>query len=261
MLKVKKSKSQATCKSCKQVGHATKNHSACPDNPKNNKEIFDGKKLGKKLIKEEKIKDAIVENGDDQKINTAEEELKNLQENLKKLQDDMKKQIADAQNKVKAEEEIAKAGLMKKWEEENKISLEKWESDYQLHLEKLNLADTPDLKKLYQSFRDHKPPAKSWEKKQRKKGKGGGGGKIKEKSKCECQARLFYSYKGDYVRADYCGKTKEEGTDFCKKHKKKQKEGVMDDGIRPSSFSDEKYEKLINHAKYGEENKIQFGCH
>lgn len=257
-------KKNVICKSCGMSGHATAKSKQCPDNPANQKQDFNAGAEAKKLVKAEKVQDAIDEAGVGQDLSDAHKKLKEMEEALKQHKAEMVKQIEEQKQQVKQEEEKAKQLLEEKWKQDNQEAKQKYEADLVKYFEEKGINDTPDTRKLYSTFREFKEPPKPWIKRQRKKGGGGGGGgKAKPKPTDKCQARLFYSFKGKWVRPDFCGCEKVAGSDFCKKHKDQQPDGVMGDGKKPERYNTPEFEgyfqELITNEKYGDENKKQMG--
>tara|TARA_R100000664_G_scaffold24452_1_gene34239 strand:+ start:159 stop:1031 length:873 start_codon:yes stop_codon:yes gene_type:complete len=268
--------SEKVCKSCGEKGHSDKRSTLCKHNKKN-QEIYNGKQAEKKLNKQEKVEKAIEDENLEEPIAEAENVITETQDEMQLMLDKMQAEMLAMQEEYKKKMEIAtakrneiaeqqKAKLLEKWEKENAIEQEKYYSEYIATCEEINITHTDDTYKLYQKINKFKELPKPWEKCKpaRKSGGGGGGGErtTGPRPTCNCQARKFFRFNGVSTRPDYCGKEKVAGTNFCVKHQKTRKEGVMNDGILPEWCKGEDglvKEKYINCEKYGEENKKQFG--
>ena len=257
---------EIVCKSCGEIGHKTSKHSSCPNNPKNqtDKPKYDPVVAKKKLQKAEVVAEAVQ---DEPVVVSAETKLAQLQAQMKEqaeIMKQMKKEIEDAKEQTKLAEEEALVELKADWEIKNNEHAEQYKADYLQYATDLGINDpSNEVFIMYQSFKKFKPLDKSWEKKKRTGGGGGGGGtrKPKEKSKTDCQARLFYNFKGDWCRPDFCGAKCCEGSQFCKKHNdtSKRPDGIMDDGEKPELMAEDFFQMLITHEKYGEANRKQLG--
>ena len=258
------------CKSCGEKGHGNARSHLCKNN-KINQEKFDPKKKEKELVKAEKVEKAIEQADLSGPIDEAQKEIDEMNKKIEEMKKKQEEELKKLQDKKKKVEEEQKKELEKKWKKDDEEHRKKYHEEYIKTCQELKINPSEAVWKMYQSGRgkEYVSLPKPWEKcvpikKEKKSGGGGGGGgpRISGPRPCnECQARGWYKCDGKSTRPDFCGKEKVPGTDFCEKHQKTRKDGIMNDGIIPNRVKNnqERYDKLVNCPTYGAENKKQMG--